>query len=151
MWEEFLIKQIAKKARRISEPEHSLMPKREDEAQCRRYDGHEEIVFSDQVRASERGMRLSFRSLRSAGPFAGGPVGGGSHLHRLRSSAAPSEKGSCSSRMRLLQPVEDTDAGPGSVLNVPGMLGLHELAEPYKPKAPRLLAVPCRRNRLQCL
>ena len=139
MWEEFLIKQIAKKARRISEPEHSLMPKSEDEAQCRRYDGHEEIVFSDQVRASERGMRLSFRSLRSAGPFAGGPVGGGSHLHRLRSSAAPSE------------PVEDTDAGPGSVLNVPGMLGLHELAEPYKPKAPRLLAVPCRRNRLQCL
>ena len=25
--------------------------------------------------------------------------------------------------------------GPGSVLNVSGMLGLHELAEPFKPKA----------------
>ena len=33
-----------------------------------------------------------------------------------------------------LQP-KDTDAGPGSALNIPGMLGLHELAEPYKPKA----------------
>ncbi|CAE7374428.1 egl-4 [Symbiodinium sp. CCMP2456] len=76
--EEFLIKQIAKKA------------------QCRRYDGHEEIVFSDQVPLL---VVLS------------GAV-------RICIGCAP-----------------DTDAGPGSVLNVPGMLGLHELAEPYKPKA----------------
>ena len=38
----------------------------------------------------------------------------------------------CRAKRRLCK---DTDAGPGSVLNVPGMLGLHELAEPYKPKA----------------
>ena len=29
----------------------------------------------------------------------------------------------------------DSEVGPGGVLNVSGMLGLHELAEPYKPKA----------------
>lgn len=29
----------------------------------------------------------------------------------------------------------DSDVGPGGVMNVSGMLGLHELAEPFKPKA----------------
>ena len=50
--------------------------------------------------------------------------------------------------LRLL--FEDTDAGPGSVLNVPGMLGLHELAEPYKPKAtrPSSCALQPEKNRL---
>ncbi|CAJ1369161.1 unnamed protein product [Effrenium voratum] len=67
-----------------------------EKATSKRYEGHEEVVFSDQVPLL---VVLS------------GDL-------RICIGCAP-----------------DSDVGPGSVLNVSGMLGLHELAEPFKPKA----------------